>query len=202
VSLAGLMAQDEDLDAAWQCCLEARPLLVELEQPVGLASTLAEMAGIAQRRGDPRAARALLEERLAICRKLGNSDLLVHALGALGNLERGEGDYARARALYQESLCLRRELGSLFALAQSLEDMAVLAGRERQAERSIRLLGACEAFCETLGARLPVAVVEEYERTVAEGRAALGEAAFAAAWAEGRAMSLDAAAAYALGGTS
>jgi hypothetical protein len=37
-----------------------------------------------------------------------------------------------------------------------------------------------------------------YERTVAEGRATLGEAAFAAAWTEGRAMSLDQAVAYAL----
>jgi hypothetical protein len=31
----------------------------------------------------------------------------------------------------------------------------------------------------------------EYERTVAEGRATLGEAAFAAAWSEGRALALD-----------
>ena len=158
------------------------------------------MAGIAHRSGDPRAARALLEGRLAICRKLGVSDLLVHALGAMGNLERDEGDYPRARALYQESLRLRQELGSLFALAQSLEDLAALAGREQQWERAVRLLGAAEAFCETLGARPPVAVASEYERTVAEGRAALGEAAFAAAWAEGRAMALEQAVEYALGG--
>ena len=90
-------------------------------------------------------------------------------------------------------------MGHQIALAQSLEDLAVLAGREQQAERAIRLLGAGEAFCETLGARPPVAVAEEYERTVAEGRAALGETAFAAAWAEGRAMSLEQAVAYALG---
>jgi hypothetical protein len=85
------------------------------------------------------------------------------------------------------------------ALAQSLEDFAVLAGREQQAERAIRLLGAAEAFCETLEARPPVAGDIEYERTVSEARAALGEAAFAAAWAEGRAMSLDAAVVYAMG---
>src|SRR5262249_29999601 len=102
------------------------------------------------------------------------------------------------RALYRESLLLRRELGALLALAQSLEDLAVLAGREGQAERAIRLLGAAEAFCETLDTRPPVAGVTEYERTVAEGRAALGEAAFAARWVEGRALSLDQAIDYAL----
>src|SRR5439155_477853 len=42
-----------------------------------------------------------------------------------------------------------------------------------------------------LDAQPPVAVAEEYQRTTTAGRAALGEAAFAAAWAEGRAMSLD-----------
>jgi hypothetical protein len=36
---------------------------------------------------------------------------------------------------------------------------------------------------------------------VAEGRAALGEEAFAAAWAAGRAMSIDDAVAEALGGS-
>jgi len=53
-------------------------------------------------------------------------------------------------------------------------------------------------MCETLGARPPIAQGAEYERTMAEGRAALGEAAFAAAWAEGRAMSLEQALEYAL----
>jgi hypothetical protein len=48
----------------------------------------------------------------------------------------------------------------------------VLAGRERHAERAIRLLGAGEAFCETLGARPPIADPTHYECTVAEGRAA------------------------------
>src|SRR5207249_192597 len=105
----------------------------------------------------------------------------------------------QARALYQESLILRLEVGHQFELAQSLEDFAVLAGREQQLELAIRLLGAGEAFCETLGAQQPVADAQEYERTVAEGRAALGEAVFAAAWAEGRAMSLDQAIELALG---
>jgi hypothetical protein len=76
--------------------------------------------------------------------------------------------------------------------------LAVLAGRERQADRAIRLLGAGEAFCETLGVRPPAAIAAEYERTVTEGRAALSEAAFAAAWAEGRAMSIEQAIEYAL----
>jgi non-specific serine/threonine protein kinase len=197
-AIAFVATQEEDLEAAWSYCVEARQLFAELGEPVGLARTLGWMAGIPLERGDLRAARPLLEERLAICRKLGDPGLLVHALGGMGHLERDEGDYARAQALYRESLLLRRELGALFALAQSLEDLAVLAGRQGEAERAIRLLGAAEAFCETLGAHPPVAIRAEYERTVRQGRAVLGEAVFAATWAEGRSMSLEQAIDYAL----
>jgi hypothetical protein len=136
-----------------------------------------------------------------LCRETGDYDILIHILGARGHLARDAGDFARARSFYQESLLMRRDIGHRIALAQSLEDFAVLAGRERQAQRAIRLLGAVEAFCATLGARPPVTVAAEYKRTVAEGRAALGEAGFAAAWAEGRAMSLDEAIGCALAGS-
>ena len=45
---------------------------------------------------------------------------------------------------------------AVFDRRQALEDLAVVAGRERQVERAIRILGAAEAFCETLGLRPPV----------------------------------------------
>jgi non-specific serine/threonine protein kinase len=187
----------DDLDAAGEFCVQARQIFEERQEPAGVARSLEWMAGVASRRQDRQTARAPLEERVAICRKVGVPDLLIHALGALGHLEREEGHYGRAGTLYRESLRLRQEAGALFALAQSLEDLAVLAGREQQFDRGARLLGASEVFCETLGARPPVAIVPEYERTVAECRAALGAATFAAAWAEGRAMSLDQAVEYA-----
>src|SRR5262249_10219971 len=160
-----------------------------LGDPLWLARTLDVMALVPLWRGDLRTARALLEERLALCRKLGSPNLLIHALGGMGHLERDVGDYARARSLYEGSLLLRRDVGHTSALAQSLEDLGVVAGRQGEAERAIRLLGAGEAVCETLGVRPPVADDTEYERTVAEGRAALGEAGFTAMWAEGRALS-------------
>jgi predicted ATPase/DNA-binding SARP family transcriptional activator len=198
LALADVTYQMNDMDAAWSFAVEARQRMEAVGNRVGLARALEFMAAVAMWRGDRQAGRPLLEERLALCRKLGDSDLLIHALGAMGHLARDEGDYARAYRFYEESLALRRKSGYLLALAQSLEDLAVLAGREQQAERAIRLLGAGEAFCETLGAQPPVAVLAEYERTISEGRAALGEAAFAAAWAAGRTMSLEQAVAFAL----
>jgi hypothetical protein len=59
-------------------------------------------------------------------------------------------------------------------------------------------LGAAEGVARALRRRLPVAVPGDYQRTVNSARAALGEAAFAAACAAGRALTLEEAVAYAL----
>jgi predicted ATPase/DNA-binding SARP family transcriptional activator len=197
--LAEIATRQADWDAAWAFCTEARSLMEGLSDRVMLARTLAAMVGIALRRGEFQTARPLLEEQLAICWEQGNLELLIHALGGLGHIERQEGNYVRARALYLESLTLRWKLGDQIALAQSFEDLALLAREQQQTERAIRLLGAEERFLETLGARLPVVSPAEYERTIAEGRAALGEARFAAVWAEGRELDLEQALAYASG---
>jgi non-specific serine/threonine protein kinase len=198
LALAHIAQQMPDVDAAWTLGQEARERMQAVGDRMGLVRALGVLVGIALWHLHQEAARPLLEEQLALCRELGASETLVHTLGALGHLARDQGDCAQARSFYSESMVLRRETGHGVALAQSFEDLAALACREQQHERAIRLLGAGEAFCEMLGARPPVALVDEYERTVADGRAALGEAAFAAAWAAGRAMSLDDAVAYAL----
>ena len=64
--------------------------------------------------------------------------------------------------------------------------------------RAARLLGAVEAFCASSGSPLHSYARLKYDRVVAAVRAQLDEAAFEAAWAEGRAMSLEQAVAYAL----
>jgi non-specific serine/threonine protein kinase len=199
LALADVTHAMGDFDAAWTYGVEARQRMAELGNRVGLISSLEVLSVAAGARGDLEAVRLILGERLSNCREFGTSDYLMHALGAMAHLMRNDSDYARAHSLYAESLVLRQEVGDQFALAQSLEDLAVLAGREQQNERAIRILGAAQTFCESLGAKPPVAFGHDYEQTVAEGRAALGEAAFAAVWAEGRAMSLDQVIEYALG---
>src|SRR5262249_34469148 len=197
--LAEIAHQMADLDGAWELGHEARERVEALGDRMGLLRALGVMIGVAQWRRDWEATRPLLEERLALCRELGESESLIHTLGGMGHIARDAGEYARARTLYAESLELRRKAGHGVAVAQSLEDFAAFAVRQQQHDRAIRLLGADEAYWETPGARPPVASGPEYERTVAESRAALGEAGFAAAWAEGRAMSLEQAIEYALG---
>src|SRR5207244_3055522 len=79
-------------------CMEARPLFEALEEPHGLAGTLAWLARIAFIRGDRRAGRQLLEERLVICRKLGEAERPSRAPGWMGHLWRGQGGQGRGGA--------------------------------------------------------------------------------------------------------
>jgi tetratricopeptide (TPR) repeat protein len=169
----------------------------ELGDRVGIAASLYNLGMLANSQGDYDAARTLSQESLRLYRETGHSTI-IHVLGFLGHLEREVRDYVQAASFYRESLLLRRERGDVFAVAQSLEDFAVLAGRQGQSERAVRLLGAQEAVCEAIGRTPPVADAAEYERTIDAARAALSAEAFAAAWEQGRVMTLEQAVAYAL----
>jgi hypothetical protein len=108
----------------------------------------------------------------------------------------------RAAALFKESLSLRKEMGARRGIAESLEGLASVrvadGGDSQTAARPARLLGAAEALREAIGAPVPLVERAEYERDVATLRSQLGEEAFAATWAEGRAMRTEQAIAYAL----
>ncbi|MBI3973469.1 MAG: adenylate/guanylate cyclase domain-containing protein [Chloroflexi bacterium] len=103
-----------------------------------------------------------------------------------------------ALSLHEQSLALQQEAGDRWGIIECLEGLARVAGAQGQLEWGARLLGAAEALREAIGAPLPPADRADYDRDVAVVRAGLGEATFATAWAEGRAMSLEQAVAYAL----
>ena len=66
--------------------------------------------------------------------------------------------------------------------------MAAVQGRP---ERAARLLGASAALREEIGAPLSPITQADHDHAVNASREALGEDAFAAAWAEGSAMTLE-----------
>jgi len=109
------------------------------------------------------------------------------ALNRLGMVAHTQGDDGRATALYEESLTLCRELGDKHGLAECLEGLAGMAVAQQHLERAARLLGAAETLREAIGAPLSSRERVRYDRDVSAMRAGLGEAAFAAAWAAGKA---------------
>jgi hypothetical protein len=78
------------------------------------------------------------------------------------------------------------------------EGLAGAAAGRGHYERAARLIGAAEASREALGRDRSAFEQSAHDRRVASTLAGLGGTAFAAAWAEGRAMTLEQAIEYAL----
>jgi hypothetical protein len=97
-------------------------------------------------------------------------------------------------------LAMQRDLGYKRGIAFTLRVLGHLAHHEGASARAARLMGAAIALREALGIIVVPNDRAEYDRIVESARARLGEATFASAWAEGRAMSLEQAIALALEG--
>ena len=108
------------------------------------------------------------------------------------------GDHERAEALHEESLVLCRELGDKLIGSESLEGLACAAGAKGEAERAARLFGAAEALREAVGYQQAPRERALREPYLAAARSRVDEAAWAAAWEEGRSMEFEDAVVYAL----
>ncbi|HEX6799459.1 MAG TPA: adenylate/guanylate cyclase domain-containing protein [Ktedonobacterales bacterium] len=165
----------------------------------GIGLALNNLGDVATHLGDLERAADVLTEALARSRTVGDQGMLAVCLVNLGWVARLRGEVARAEALQREALELVRDLGDPRRCAASLEHLASTAGAAGQGERAARLLGAAATVRETIGAPLPAPERADVEEAVAASRAALGEEAWAAAFASGQALSLEKAVAEALG---
>jgi DNA-binding CsgD family transcriptional regulator len=102
-----------------------------------------------------------------------------------------QGEVLKARTSWEETLPLLREVGQQRFIALTLEGLAAAAAAE-QPIWSARLWGAAEQLRSTIGGSIPPMIQIIYQPFLTAARAVLGEGAFAAAWAEGRAMTLEA----------
>jgi DNA-binding NarL/FixJ family response regulator len=162
----------------------------ELGNEQSVALSLIVWGVLSRNRGDPEQARAYYEEALMLCRTLGDRSHIALLLNNLARLDRDRQDWQRATARCAESLALYRELGDMHGLATVLSNLAVIAERRGAWEQAARLHGAIEAIVETVGsAGLSLSPIERAacDASVAAARAELGDRAFAAAVAEGRA---------------
>jgi predicted ATPase len=144
-------------------------------------------------------AEALLKEALALLRPLADRRGIALSLLNLGRISLAQGDNARAAAQVKESLGLFQELGNKIDIAECFHVLASLARRRGQVGRTVRLWAAAGALFESIGVpALSTINQAAHAEDMAFARAHLPEADLTAAWAEGQAMPLDQAIAYAL----
>ena len=167
----------------------------------GAAMALVNLGIRAQERRQYGRAVAHLEEALALFRAIGETRRVARTLMRLGIVAQARGDYERAVALCGEGLAAFAALGFQPGIGDCLETFAELALATGQPERAARLFGSAESVRETASASVTSVAPAAHEQHLAQARDGLDATTFARARAEGRAMPLDRAIAYALEAT-
>ena len=182
----------------------ARPLIEEslaISRRIGdlhmIAYALMRSGRMELTDGDRARARQLLEEALGIFQReryafgIGGAQILLAYLALL------EGHHEEAKELALRALALAGSLGG-WAQRHALELAVALEVRAGSHQRGVRLFGAMDAESRDNGAAFQPFFRGAYDGAIAAARAALGDEAFARAWAEGQAMTLEQAVEYAL----
>jgi non-specific serine/threonine protein kinase len=166
------------------------------DEPIA-AMVLSDLGNLARVQGDYAVAQSLYEQSLALARKLADETIIAWVLHNLGDTLRRQGDHAAARSFLVESLTLARQRGDKLNIVTSLVNLAGVAVLQEELERAVRIGSSAEVLRKTIGLALLPIQQAEYDRLAAAVRAKLGEEAFAAAWAQGQAMTLEQAIEYA-----
>ncbi len=157
----------------------------------GIAFTLLNLGEVALDLGDYMRASAVLDESLALLREQDERWAIPSVLNNLGDVARYQGDLGQAITLYKQSLTLYRAMGNRQDAGECLEGLAAVAGAQGQPHYAARLLGAAAALRAAMHTPLPVVDRAAHDRIMAAARTALGDDAFAAAWAAGQALPLE-----------
>jgi tetratricopeptide (TPR) repeat protein len=202
-NLGDLAREEGDYPGATAWYTESLALYREQGMVGGVASSFTGMGDLALYQGDLPQAQAWYDAAFDLFQGEGNQLMLAWLLRNLGRLAHLQGDDGAARALLTESLARFHRDGMIYGIGCCLDALAGVASSEGQPERAAHLYGAGQAlrwgtYHRALRPRWPMGARVDYERDVAAVRSRLSESAFAGAWSEGKAMTLEQAVAYAL----
>jgi DNA-binding CsgD family transcriptional regulator/tetratricopeptide (TPR) repeat protein len=164
---------------------------------IGAACSLYLLGRFALAQGEATRAGALLEESLDIFEAFGLPFNVAQVLSWLAGTALAQGEMDKAATLCQNSLARFRQLGDQESMAICLREWGCLLARRGARVWAAHLWGVAETLGGATGGSrffdlftLFTALGErdDYEQMKAAVQAKLGEQDFAAAWAEGRAM--------------
>jgi tetratricopeptide (TPR) repeat protein len=186
-----------DLTGARQTYEQSRTLFQECGDGLRVSKNNTDLAGIALEEGRYAEARKFCEEALPFFRQLRFSmrDEVLWMLGVISIIER---DYDAAKAWYTECLLFDQEIGVYDQLPECLIGFASIASSEKRFEYAAQLLGAADA--QAKARQVPLATFDqaELQRLTTALREVLGDAKFEELAAEGHAMTIEQAIAFAL----
>jgi predicted ATPase/DNA-binding CsgD family transcriptional regulator len=167
---------------------ECLTLSQELGFKEGIAAYYCVSGQLALSRKDIVTARSLAEKSVALYRELGHRHGTANSLALLGGVLATEGDYAAAQTLFEQSLAISCELNEQWVATVYLVNLGEVVAAQHKLAWAAQLWGAAEVLRDAFSVPIPLAQRADYERSLSAARVHLGERAFAAAWAQGRAM--------------
>jgi predicted ATPase/DNA-binding SARP family transcriptional activator/DNA-binding CsgD family transcriptional regulator len=202
-NLLGYLAINEEGDYARGATLWEESLTLAREVGDGhlIGTSLTSLGHVALLQRDFERVKALSQEALAFAHELGSAgvEIIPSNLINLGLASLNLGEHKRAAQSFEVALVASKDMGRTPQVLETLEGMAGLAGAVGEAARAARLWGAAGAARELTG--IGAFTPDEWalhEPHLASARTELGEAAWEEALANGREMSLEVAADYAL----
>jgi predicted ATPase len=158
---------------------------------LGAARALNNLGTVSQRQGDQQQAKRFYEDSLALFRGLQDHQSTAILLRNLGEIELQLANYAQALDYYTEGLTLHQSMGDKGGIATSLEGLANIAAQQDRMESAVRLWSAADLLREAANIQHEPSERAAHQQVVADTQARIGAARWNAAWAAGRAMSLE-----------
>jgi hypothetical protein len=177
---------------------EVLALANRLNNPVAEVSVSLGAGFCALSAGEYDIARRYVERGLASARQIQEHTYTPALRRALGYVLLHNGDPLAASEQFAASLRENRALKDMGGVVRCLSAFAALAGARGDMLRAARLTGACESQFRATGTNATPNDRREYRFHMSAILAQLPDSAFEAARAEGAAMSLEQAIAYAL----
>jgi len=176
--------------------LASRQMFERLGNRRGVADSLWALALLDGLKGNHVIARTQAEDSVRLHREVGDAFGLVDSLHVLGRAAFELEDLEVARSIHLETLDFLEPVGYRTAIAEALDHLAAHENKLGHPRRAMRLGGAAEALKESAGSQVPPEFNDLPDPRVA-ARASLNDEEIAAAWDEGRAMTMSEAVAFA-----
>jgi predicted ATPase/DNA-binding SARP family transcriptional activator len=170
---------------------ESLRLARELGHVRGLIVSLRASGVLAAQDGDAGRADELLDESERLAREHGDDSALAAILLDRSRLAIAARDTASAASMARAAIELHGSYGMTLGIVEGIKLLALVAEADGNPDRTARLIGAADALREALGASLAATRAGNVDDAVRRASAQMGDAAFAAARAEGRALSVE-----------
>ena len=187
-----------DLIEAGRHLDQALLIYQKLDDKRGIARTVSNRALVLAYQSDFSSAIELLEDYLSLVENLEDLFTVAWFQFGLGSFQVLHGELDQGATHLKKALSLYCQINNIYFIGNCILGLAGAANGRHQPLQATRLFGAREAIHESIGSKLDAGLQPIYASLVAQTRAMLGESAFASAWEEGRAMTLDEAVEYAL----